>query len=129
MSKFNALVYFISSGLPNYLALGMESFRISDLQLSASSQADTSHSAVYSRLNHHIQGGAWIPVKSDRSEYLQIDLGWVMILTGISTQGHPEKPYRTLTYKLKLGISLNEALTDYPKVCCDIIQLIYNTNF
>ena len=100
-----------------YHALGMESFRISDPQLSASSEAYASHSVLYSRLNHHIGGGAWMPAKLDRSEYLQIDLGWVMALTGIATQGHPEhKSYRTVAFKIKHGISLNEAFTDYPKV-------------
>ena len=94
----------------------MESFRISDLQLSASSEADAVHSSLYSRLNHHIGGGAWMPAKLNRSEYLQIDLGWIMILTGIATQGHPEKSYRTLAFKIKHGISLDEGFTDYPKV-------------
>ena len=95
----------------------MESFRISDLQLSASSEADALHSALYSRLNHNIGGGAWMPAKLDRSEYLHIDLGWIMILTGIATQGHPvHKAYHTKAFKIKHGISLNEAFTDYPKV-------------
>ena len=115
------MYHFVSSGVPNYLALGMESFRISDLQLSASSQADASYSAEYSRLNHNIQGGAWIPETSGRSEYLQIDLGWVMILTGISTQGHPEKPYRTVIYNIRHRMNLNEAFTLYPKVYHEII--------
>ena len=96
----------------------MECFSISDLQLSASSQADASHSAVYSRLNHHIGGGAWMPATSNRSEYLQIDLGWIMILTGIATQGHPERSYRTMAFTIKHGISLDEAFKNYPKVFC-----------
>ena len=99
----------------------MESFRISDSQLTSSSQADASHSAVYSRLNHHIQGGAWVPETSDHSEYLQIDLGWIVILTGISTQGHPEKANRSIRYDLKHAVSLDEAFTDYPKVCYKIM--------
>ncbi|CAH3192720.1 unnamed protein product, partial [Porites evermanni] len=37
------------------------------------------------------------------------------VLTGIATQGHPEQPYRTLTYKLRHTISLDEAFTTYPK--------------
>ena len=94
----------------------MESHKISDRQLSASSQVNGSYSAQYARLNHNLQGGAWIPEKSDRSEYLQVDLGWVSVLTGIATQGHPEQPYRTLTYKLRHTISLDEAFTTYPKV-------------
>ena len=92
----------------------MESFRISDVQLSASSQA--SNSSIYSRLNQHIQSGAWIPEKLDRTQYLQIDLGWLMILTGIATQGHPESKYRTLTYRIRHTIRLDETFTYYPKV-------------
>lgn len=102
--------------LEKYHAIGMESFGISDSQLSSSSQADNSHSATSSRLNHHIEGGAWIPEKSDGLQYLQIDLEWVMILTGIATQGHPKQQYRTLTYKLKHSISRDQAFTDYPLV-------------
>ena len=104
------------AGVSNYLAIGMQSFRISDVQLSASSQADASHSAEYSRLNQDVQGGAWMPAKLDRSEYLQIDLGWVMTLTGIATQGHPAELYRALTYTIKHGITLDQAFTHYPKV-------------
>lgn len=94
----------------------MESYKISDRQLSASSQVNGSYAALNSRLNHNLQGGAWIPETSERSEYLQIDLGWVSVLTGIATQGHPEQPYRTLTYKLRHTISLDEAFTTYLKV-------------
>lgn len=94
----------------------MESHKISDRRLSASSQVNGSYAALNARLNHNLQGGAWIPETSDRSEYLQIDLGWVSVLTGIATQGHPEQPYRTLTYKLRHTISLDEAFTTYPKV-------------
>ena len=102
--------------LEKYHAIGMESFGISDSQLSSSPQANNSHSATSSRLNHHIEGGAWIPEKSDGLQYLQIDLEWVMILTRIATQGHPEQQYRTLTYKLKHSISGDQAFTDYPLV-------------
>ncbi|XP_068715193.1 uncharacterized protein [Montipora foliosa] len=99
----------------DYLPLGMESLRISDLQLSASSQSDSSTSAKYSRLNHYIQGGAWTPAESNPTEYLQIDLAWITILTGIATQGHPEKPHRVLTYRLRHRISPDESFVEYNK--------------
>ena len=102
----------------------MESFRISDIQLTTSSEVDADHSASFSRFNHNIQGGAWIPKTPDQSEYLQIDLGWIMILTGIATQGHPEKQCRVLTYKVKHGMSLNDAFIDYPQVCDKLLDIM-----
>jgi len=122
-------VIYISAGLGNYLALGMESFRISDLQLTASSEVDADHSASCSRFNHNIRGGAWIPKTPDQSEYLQIDLGWIMILTGIATQGHPEKHYRTLTYQVKHRISLSVAFKNYPQVCDRLFNILIAFRF
>ena len=102
-------------GLEKYLPIGMESFQISNVQLSASSEMNMSYSATHARLNLNFDGGAWVPAKSDPTEYLQIDLTWITILSGIMTQGHPENSHRLLSYTLQYGIS-SEDFTMYNKV-------------
>ena len=94
----------------------MESFQISNTQLSASSEMDSSHSALHARLNHNFDGAAWVPVRSDPTEYLQIDLMWITLITGIMTQGHPENSHRLLTYTFEHGIGSDDSFTQYNKV-------------
>lgn len=90
------------------MTLGMESFSIGDAQLTASSQQDAQYGPECARLNHHIDGGAWIPKTSNVSQFLQIDTGWIVILTGIAIQGHPTLPYRITAFQMKLATNLNQ---------------------
>ena len=69
----------------------MQSGRISDGQISASSQRDASHAATLGRL--HFQAtptlhGSWSADKNDAHQWLQVYLGSDSILiTGVATQG------------------------------------------
>ncbi|XP_078342156.1 uncharacterized protein LOC144627995 isoform X2 [Oculina patagonica] len=101
--------------MPDHLTLGMESFSISDSYLTASSKQDELHGPECSRLNHHVNDGAWIPKTSDASQFLQIDTGWVVILTGIAIQGHPALPYRTTSFQMKLATNVNQQFEPYPR--------------
>ena len=69
----------------------MESGRISDEQISASSQYDANHAANQGRLHFQATGklrGAWSALKNDANQWLQVSLGLNSILiTGVATQG------------------------------------------
>ena len=74
-------------------ALGMESGKISDSQISASSQRDGGHAASQGRL--HFQetsrkSGAWVATYRNNHQWLQVDLGIsnrIATVTGVATQG------------------------------------------
>ena len=72
-------------------ALGMQSGRISDGQISASTQYDENHAANQGRLHFQATGtlhGSWSAEKNDAHQWLQVYLGWDSILvTGVATQG------------------------------------------
>ena len=70
--------------------LGLESRAISDAQISASSQLDSTHSPRQARL--HItadgsEGGGWSALKNDFDQWLQVDLGSYTTVTRVATQG------------------------------------------
>ena len=111
--------------ISDHLTLGMESFSIGDAQLTASSQQDAQYGPECARLNHHIDGGAWIPKTSNVSQFLQIDTGWIVILTGIAIQGHPAMPYRTTAFQIRITVNLNQPFQSYlqgkpPRVCVQV---------
>ena len=101
--------------MSDHLTLGMESFSIGDAQLTASSQQDDQYGPECARLNHHIEGGSWIPKTSNVSQFLQIDTGWIVILTGIAIQGHPTLPYRITAFQMKLATNVNQQFELYPR--------------
>ena len=72
-------------------SLGMESGRISDAQLSASSSYEiNSVGPLQARLNNNKGGGAWCPksfISETSLEFLEIDLGEEYSLHGVVTQG------------------------------------------
>ena len=65
----------------------------------------------YGRLNESRGNGGWCPkTRSDRTDYLQVDLGEVRFLCGVATQGLQGKSAWTTSYKLQLstdGITWN----------------------
>ena len=100
--------------MPDLLTLGMESFSIGDSQLTASSQKYRSGPEC-ARLNHIIDGGAWVPKTSDLLQFLQIDTGWIVILTGIAVQGHPTLGYHIQAFQIKLATNLNQQFELHPR--------------
>lgn len=61
----------------------MESGIITDNQLTSSSNQGPEYGAQYSRLNLRLGAGAWCAASCDSSEFLQIDLGQVYLVTNI----------------------------------------------
>lgn len=64
-------------------ALGVQSGKISDSQLSASSH-DGSHVAAHGRLQHP---DYWCPANGDPTPWIQVDLGAVKSVSAIATSG------------------------------------------
>lgn len=88
----------------------MESFRISDSQISSSSFLGQIHRAKNARLNNRRwieRSPAWIPATSDANPWLQVDFLWIVTITEILTQGRDVAEQRTdiwtKTYMVSYG--------------------------
>uniref|UniRef100_A0A8C7JS69 Neuropilin n=1 Tax=Oncorhynchus kisutch TaxID=8019 RepID=A0A8C7JS69_ONCKI len=87
-------------------ALGLESGKISDDQITASSSFyDNTWLPRQARLNNG--NNAWTPNEDSNKEYIQVDLHVLKVLTGISTQGavskETQKSYYVTTFKLEVS--------------------------
>ncbi|KAA0722745.1 Neuropilin-2 Vascular endothelial cell growth factor 165 receptor 2 [Triplophysa tibetana] len=86
-------------------AFGMESAKISDDQITASSSFyDGRWQPRQARLNN--DDNAWTPGEDSNREYIQVDLQFLKVLTGIATQGavskETKKSYYITTFKLEI---------------------------
>nr|CAD2169291.1 unnamed protein product [Meloidogyne enterolobii] len=76
-------------------SLGMESGRILDEQISASSSFDPlSTSPIHSRLNTESGSGAWCPssqINATSHEWIQVELADEYFIVGVRTQGRWDK--------------------------------------
>ena len=83
----------------------MESGKITDKQLSASSQYNANHGVNRARLRTKITGnkqGAWVPRTNDGNQWLQIDLGGKYTkVKRVGTQGRFNSNQWVITYKLQ----------------------------
>ena len=73
--------------------LGMESRKITDVQITASTVWDAAHGATNGRLNFKAGGGktgAWSALRNDVHQWLQVDLGAKTEVTGIQIQGRQD---------------------------------------
>uniref|UniRef100_A0A8C2ZVR6 Neuropilin n=1 Tax=Cyclopterus lumpus TaxID=8103 RepID=A0A8C2ZVR6_CYCLU len=88
------------------MALGMESGKISDDQIAASTNFyDNRWLPRQARLNN--DDNAWTPSEDSNKEYIQVDLHFLKVLTGIATQGavskETQKSYYVTTFKLEVS--------------------------
>ncbi|KAI3356486.1 hypothetical protein L3Q82_017693, partial [Scortum barcoo] len=87
-------------------AFGMESGKITDDQITASSSFYDEHwLPQQARLNYNDNG--WTPNEDSNREYIQVDLHTLKVLTGIATQGaiskETQKSYHVTTFKLEVS--------------------------
>ncbi|TKS67496.1 Neuropilin-2 Vascular endothelial cell growth factor 165 receptor 2 [Collichthys lucidus] len=87
-------------------AFGMESGKITDDQITASSSFYDEHWLPrQARLNYNDNG--WTPNEDSNREYIQVDLHTLKVLTGIATQGaiskETQKAYHVTTFKLEVS--------------------------
>lgn len=85
----------------------MEDGSISDNQISASSQLDSSHAAINGRLHSKataVKAGSWSARSNNVNQWLQIDLGSRHTeVTRVATQGRSDSPQWVAKYKLQYG--------------------------
>ena len=83
----------------------MENGGISDGQISASSQLDSSHAVTHGRLHFKAKAGkagSWSARKNDVNQWLQIDLGSRHTqITRVATQGRNDYSQWVTMYKLQ----------------------------
>ena len=101
--------------------LGIESGKITDAQITASSQFDARHGACNARLNlvgGRDKAGAWSAGVCNSDQWLQVDLGAITEVTGIMTQGRQDSDECVHSYTISYSIDGN-TFTSYQqdKVC------------
>ncbi|XP_046543699.1 uncharacterized protein LOC124253889 [Haliotis rubra] len=77
--------------------------KIDDSQLTASSSLNSEHGPQRSRLNQPAQGdyiGAWEAEYNDKNQYIQVDLGRVVEVTAVATQGRDDQNQFVREYTL-----------------------------
>ncbi|PFX23757.1 Thioredoxin domain-containing protein 3-like [Stylophora pistillata] len=96
--------------------LGLENGLISSEAITSSSELDDKHSASRARLNSKPEGelmGAWVPLESDENQWLQVDLGKVLEVTKVSTQGGGDGVSTYVTSFILLCSEDGETFQDY----------------
>ena len=85
----------------------MEDGRISNGQISASSQWNANHAAIQGRLNFKKTGskqGAWSALANNANQWLQVDLGCQYTrVTRVATQGRNAVNQWVTKYRLQFG--------------------------
>ncbi|XP_066029720.1 uncharacterized protein [Pocillopora verrucosa] len=84
--------------------LGLESRRIKNAQVTASSQWDGNHAAIQGRLNFKAGGGkqgGWSARQNNKNQWIQVALGSYTKLTSIATQGRNAQSQWVTAYKLQ----------------------------
>lgn len=77
---------------------------IPDARMTASSVHSSSHHPYYGRLNETRGFGLWCPeTRSNRTDYLQVDMAEVRFLCAVATQEYRTSSVWTTSYKLQLS--------------------------
>jgi len=78
---------------------------VPDARMTASTFHSSRYYPYYGRLNENRRGGAWRPkTKTDRTDYLQVDMGAVHYICAVATQGLRSSSVWTTSYKVRLSI-------------------------
>ena len=119
MSQESTFVNFYAHARPyiSYIYLVCKSVgvadrnRIPDARMTASGFHSVRYYPFYGRLQGNRGSGAWCTkTSSDRTDYLQVDLGTVLDVCALATQGNQKGGQRTTTYKVHMstdGINWN----------------------
>ena len=91
------LFYFLECQAP----LGMENFRITPAQISASSQYDGLHAPNVGRLHYKGYAGAWSAGANNLNQWIQIDFRIKTTVTYVATQGRYNVGQWVTQYKLQ----------------------------
>ena len=74
-----------------------------DARMSASAVYSSSYQPYYGRLNEDRGAKRWCPKVTDRTDYLQVDMGAVRYVCAVTTRGQRESSEWTTSYKLHLS--------------------------
>ena len=78
--------------------------KIPHARMTASTFLSRSYSPYYGRLNENRKSGAWCTKRStDRTDYLQVDMGAVHSVCAVATQGQGAAYYWITSYKVHLS--------------------------
>ncbi|XP_032227696.2 uncharacterized protein LOC5503440 [Nematostella vectensis] len=97
-------------------ALGLENKNIPDSGLTASSEWNKYFTAARARLNINKQGslfGAWSTKTNDGSQWLQVNLGNITMVTRIATQGRQDHNQWVTSYTLSSNLRQGHYFTPY----------------
>ena len=77
---------------------------IPDARMTATTFYNRRYYPYYGRLNENREYGAWCTkTKTDRTDYLQVDMGRVHYVCAVATQGQGESSAWTTSYKVHLS--------------------------
>ena len=91
-------IFVLTILLEIFSPFGMENNTVPDIHLSASSNTDANHTAKEGRLYN---SNAWCAEGNGTEEYFQIDLGSIVTITGLATQGEPRGTSWVKTYNVR----------------------------
>ena len=81
--------------------LGMESGKILDSAITASSVFDQNFEPAYGRLNVYRGGCAWARAREEQvNTWIQVDLGDIISVTGVATQGRCTWPQWVTSFEV-----------------------------
>ena len=88
-----------------YGAVGVEDRnKTADGRMTASTYFSNYYHPYYARLNENRGKGAWCPkTATDRTDYLQVDMGAVHSVCAVATQGHRTSFFWVTSYKVHLS--------------------------
>ncbi|XP_028516413.1 EGF-like repeat and discoidin I-like domain-containing protein 3 [Exaiptasia diaphana] len=93
--------------------VGMENGAISNSSITASTEYSSNFAAWSGRLRH--LWSSWSPSTGRAGEWLQVDLGKTINVTGVATQGHPDASYWVTVYRLTYKRSASSSFKNYKK--------------
>ena len=82
----------------------MDTNKIPDNRMTASSSYRKEELPHYGRLNEIRQNGAWCPKSTDTSGYLQVDMGIVYDVCAVETQGRAAADEWVTAYILRFSL-------------------------
>ena len=79
--------------------------KIPDAKMSSSTFYDNRYYPYYGRLRENRSGSRWCPkTVSDRTDYLQVDVGTVRSVCAVATEGVQSHSEWTTSYKLQFSL-------------------------
>ena len=100
LQYYTTIMYYLFCCLECQVPLGMENFKITPAQISASSQfGDLTPN--YGRLHYRFHSRAWAAGVNDLHQWFQIQFGIMTTVSYVATQGRQNSNQRVTQYKLQ----------------------------